>query len=58
MRKIYYYNLTTQEETPATSDTDKERYKYHQIAVEWYRNGATVDIVDAETGEVVLIWEH
>lgn len=58
MRKIYYYNVTTKEETPATSNTEKDRNKYHQIAVEWYRNGATVDIVDAETGEIILIWKH
>lgn len=60
MRKIYYYyyNETTQQETPATTNTENARYNYHKIAVEWYRNGANVAIVNGETGEIVLIWKH
>ena len=58
MRKTYYYNEITHEKTPATTNTEKYRYEYHQIAVKWYKDGATVDIIDADTGEIVLIWEH
>lgn len=56
MRKTYYFNETTHEKTQATSNTEKDRYKYQQIAVKWYQDGATVDIIDAETGEICLIW--
>lgn len=58
MRKIYYYNETTHEETPATSDNETNRYNYHKIAVKWYNDGANVAIVNADTGEIVLIWKH
>ena len=58
MRKTYYYNEITHEKTPATTNTEKYRYEYHQIAVKWYKDGATVDVIDADTGEIVLIWEH
>ena len=58
MRKTYYYNEITHEKTPATTNTEKYRYEYHRIAVKWYKDGATVDVIDADTGEIVLIWEH
>ena len=56
MRKTYYYNETTHEKTPATANTEKYRYEYQQIAIKWYQDGATVDIIDADTGEICLIW--
>lgn len=58
MRKTYYYNEITHEKTPSTSNTEKDRYIHHQTAVKWYQDGATVAIIDAVTGEIVLIWEH
>lgn len=60
MRKIsyYYYNETTQQETPVTNNTENEHYNYHKIAVKWYNDGANVAIVNGETGEIVLIWKH
>lgn len=58
MRKIYYYNETTHEKTQATTNTETDRYTHHKTACKWYKNGATVDIIDADTGEIVLIWEH
>lgn len=58
MRKTYYYNATTHEKTPATTNTDKNRYAHHKIAVKWYNDGANVAIVNGETGEIILIWKH
>lgn len=58
MRKTYFYNETTHEQTPATSNTEKDRCAHHKTACKWYQDGATVDIIDAATGEIVLIWEH
>ena len=50
MRKTYYYNEITHEKTPATTNAEKYRHEYHQIALKWYKDGATVDVIDADTG--------
>ena len=46
-RKTFYLNRTTNQQTPA-----------HSVAMEWYRNGDEVAIIDATTGEMVLYWCH
>lgn len=57
-RKTFYYNLRTGQTTPATTNTDKNRAQCHNAAMEWYRNGDDVAIMDALTRDVILIWTH
>ena len=58
MRKTYSLNETTKERTPATTNTDKDRYTHHRTACKWYNDGANVAIVNGETGDIILIWKH
>lgn len=58
MRKTFYYNTSNNQKTPATTNTDKNRYEYHKMAMQWYRSGDDVQIVDADTGEIVMIWQN
>ena len=57
-RRTFYCNIKTGQTTLATTNTDKNRYKDHTTALQWCRDGADVAIIDAETGEIILIWEH
>lgn len=57
-RKTFYCNLRTGQATLATTNTDKYRYRDHATALQWCRDGDDVAIIDAATGEIILIWEH
>ena len=54
--KIYFYNATTREKTETADKT--HAHKQHERAMQWFRAGDNVCIINADTGEVVITWEH
>ena len=54
--KIYFYNPRTKETTTTADKT--HAHKQHAEAMQWSRAGDMVYIVNADTGEIVCIWEH
>lgn len=54
--KVFYMDMKTNKKTTTADTKSKEHSNNHIVACEWYRQGDEVAIINAETGEVVVVW--
>lgn len=56
--KVFYMDMATGKQTTTANINSVEHNANHTAACGWFNNGNNIAIINAETGEIITIWER